>query len=168
MILVSLAIMWTISSRWISPLVVYFLIDQILLGRFPCCFKFCGSHGGTSYIYLSKQWMGNQYPDFRPVSKYSSPLCNFRFWEYHHVKYKFYLAFYSSAGDGVVVRGQAYGVRSIRVDGNDALAMYSAVNAARQMAISEHRPILVEVTYKREQQKNIPLPLLFLVPFLCS
>ncbi|OAY36110.1 2-oxoisovalerate dehydrogenase subunit alpha 2, mitochondrial [Manihot esculenta] len=51
--------------------------------------------------------------------------------------------------DGVVVRGQAYGVRSIRVDGNDALAMYSAVNAARQMAISEHRPILVEaLTYR--------------------
>ncbi|KAJ9177822.1 hypothetical protein P3X46_012994 [Hevea brasiliensis] len=51
--------------------------------------------------------------------------------------------------DGVVVRGQAYGVRSIRVDGNDALAMYSAVYAARQMAISEHRPILVEaLTYR--------------------
>lgn len=48
-------------------------------------------------------------------------------------------------GDGVVVRGQAYGVRSIRVDGNDALAMYSAVCAARKMAINEHRPILIEV-----------------------
>lgn len=48
-------------------------------------------------------------------------------------------------GDGVVVRGQAYGIRSIRVDGNDALAMYSAVHAARKMAIREHRPILIEV-----------------------
>ncbi|KAL5752169.1 hypothetical protein ACOSQ2_022676 [Xanthoceras sorbifolium] len=46
--------------------------------------------------------------------------------------------------DGVVVRGQAYGVRSIRVDGNDALAMYSAVHAARKMAIGEQRPILIE------------------------
>ncbi|GMI86684.1 hypothetical protein like AT5G09300 [Hibiscus trionum] len=51
--------------------------------------------------------------------------------------------------DGIAVRGQAYGVRSIRVDGNDALAMYSAVHAAREMAINEHRPILIEaVTYR--------------------
>lgn len=49
------------------------------------------------------------------------------------------------SGDGAVVRGQAYGVRSIRVDGNDALAIYSAVHAAREMAIIEHRPILIEV-----------------------
>jgi 2-oxoisovalerate dehydrogenase E1 component alpha subunit len=48
-------------------------------------------------------------------------------------------------GDGIVVKGQAYGVRSIRVDGNDALAIYSAVQAARQMAVSEERPILIEV-----------------------
>ena len=49
------------------------------------------------------------------------------------------------AGDGVVIRGQAYGIRGIRVDGNDALAVYSAVHAAREMAIAEGRPILVEV-----------------------
>ncbi|XP_075660636.1 2-oxoisovalerate dehydrogenase subunit alpha 2, mitochondrial isoform X2 [Castanea sativa] len=51
--------------------------------------------------------------------------------------------------DGVVVRGSAYGVRSIRVDGNDALAIYGAVHAARKMAITEHRPILIEaLTYR--------------------
>ncbi|XP_058764983.1 2-oxoisovalerate dehydrogenase subunit alpha 2, mitochondrial-like [Vicia villosa] len=51
--------------------------------------------------------------------------------------------------DGIVVKGQAYGVRSIRVDGNDALAIYSAVQAARQMAVSEKRPILIEaLTYR--------------------
>ncbi|XP_043693862.1 2-oxoisovalerate dehydrogenase subunit alpha 2, mitochondrial-like [Telopea speciosissima] len=51
--------------------------------------------------------------------------------------------------DGIVVRGQAYGVRSIRVDGNDALAVYNAVKAARKMAISEQRPILIEaLTYR--------------------
>jgi hypothetical protein len=50
-----------------------------------------------------------------------------------------------SAGDGIVVRGQAYGIRSIRVDGNDALAVYSAIHTAREMAISEQRPVLVEV-----------------------
>ncbi|KAJ4833524.1 hypothetical protein Tsubulata_030057 [Turnera subulata] len=51
--------------------------------------------------------------------------------------------------DGVVVRGPSYGVKSIRVDGNDALAMYSTVHAAREMAIREHRPILIEaLTYR--------------------
>ncbi|XVF14813.1 hypothetical protein REPUB_Repub09cG0093700 [Reevesia pubescens] len=51
--------------------------------------------------------------------------------------------------DGIAVRGQAYGVRSIRVDGNDALAIYSAVHTARKMAVNEHRPILIEaVTYR--------------------
>ncbi|XP_077213350.1 2-oxoisovalerate dehydrogenase subunit alpha 2, mitochondrial-like isoform X2 [Tasmannia lanceolata] len=51
--------------------------------------------------------------------------------------------------DGAVVRGQAYGIRSIRIDGNDALAVYSAVRAAREMAIRECRPILVEaLTYR--------------------
>jgi len=47
--------------------------------------------------------------------------------------------------DGVVSRGQAYGIRSIRVDGNDTLAVYSAVHTAREMAITEGRPILIEV-----------------------
>ncbi|XP_050141810.1 2-oxoisovalerate dehydrogenase subunit alpha 2, mitochondrial-like [Malus sylvestris] len=51
--------------------------------------------------------------------------------------------------DGVVVKGRAYGVRSIRVDGNDALAVYGAVYAARDMAIKEQRPILIEaLTYR--------------------
>ncbi|XP_072969269.1 2-oxoisovalerate dehydrogenase subunit alpha 2, mitochondrial isoform X1 [Typha angustifolia] len=51
--------------------------------------------------------------------------------------------------DGAVIRGQAYGIRSIRIDGNDALAVYSAVHAAREMATSESRPILVEaLTYR--------------------
>ncbi|XP_049398979.1 2-oxoisovalerate dehydrogenase subunit alpha 1, mitochondrial-like [Solanum stenotomum] len=46
--------------------------------------------------------------------------------------------------DGVAIKGQAYGVRSTRVDGNDALAVYSAIRAAREMAIKEQRPIIVE------------------------
>ncbi|XP_058228289.1 2-oxoisovalerate dehydrogenase subunit alpha 2, mitochondrial-like isoform X1 [Rhododendron vialii] len=51
--------------------------------------------------------------------------------------------------DGIAVRGQAYGVGSIRVDGNDALAMFSAVEAARRIAIDEQRPILIEaLTYR--------------------
>lgn len=48
-------------------------------------------------------------------------------------------------GDGIVVKGQAYGIWSIRVDGNDALAVYSAVHTARGIAIKEQRPVLIEV-----------------------
>ncbi|XP_031473434.1 2-oxoisovalerate dehydrogenase subunit alpha 2, mitochondrial [Nymphaea colorata] len=51
--------------------------------------------------------------------------------------------------DGVVSRGQAYGICSLRVDGNDTLAVYHAVCAARQMAISESKPVLIEaLTYR--------------------
>ncbi|PWA57946.1 Thiamine diphosphate-binding fold (THDP-binding) superfamily protein [Artemisia annua] len=49
--------------------------------------------------------------------------------------------------DGVVVKGQAYGIRSIRVNGNDALAVYNAVCVAREKAINEQRPILIEMSF---------------------
>lgn len=54
-------------------------------------------------------------------------------------------AFPAWLGDGIVVKGQAYGIWSIRVDGNDALAVYSAVHTAREIAIREQRPVLIEV-----------------------
>ncbi|XP_071689943.1 2-oxoisovalerate dehydrogenase subunit alpha 2, mitochondrial-like isoform X2 [Rutidosis leptorrhynchoides] len=51
--------------------------------------------------------------------------------------------------DGVAVKGKAYGVPSIRVDGNDALAIYNAVSEARKMAITEQTPVLIEaLTYR--------------------
>lgn len=50
-----------------------------------------------------------------------------------------------SPGDGIVSRGQAYGIRSIRVDGHDAVAIYTAVHEARQIAIKEGTPVLIEV-----------------------
>ncbi|OMO50265.1 Dehydrogenase, E1 component [Corchorus olitorius] len=46
--------------------------------------------------------------------------------------------------DGIVVKGKAYGIPSIRVDGTDALAVYTAIRAARDMATSEQTPVLVE------------------------
>lgn len=49
------------------------------------------------------------------------------------------------AGDGIVVKGKAYGIPSIRVDGTDALAVYSAIHAARDKAINVQGPVLVEV-----------------------
>lgn len=49
------------------------------------------------------------------------------------------------AGDGIAVKGQAYGITSIRVDGNDALAIYDVVREARRIAVKEHKPVLIEV-----------------------
>jgi len=52
-------------------------------------------------------------------------------------------------GDGIAVRGPAYGMSTIRVDGNDALAVYNATLAARDMAVKENRPVLIEaMTYR--------------------
>merc|ERR1719500_1703715 len=52
-------------------------------------------------------------------------------------------------GDGIAVRGPAYGMSTIRVDGNDVLAVYNAVKAAREMAITENKPVLIEaMTYR--------------------
>lgn len=62
-----------------------------------------------------------------------------------HQQLRFLLMIYLASGDGIVVKGQAYGIWSIRVDGNDALAVYSAVHTAREIAIKEQRPVLIEV-----------------------
>ena len=49
----------------------------------------------------------------------------------------------------IVTRGQGYGVESIRVDGNDTLAVYDATSYARKVCIEENRPILIEaMTYR--------------------
>ncbi|KAF2296632.1 hypothetical protein GH714_000734 [Hevea brasiliensis] len=41
--------------------------------------------------------------------------------------------------DGIVVKGQAYGIQSIRLDGNDALAVYRTIRAAREIAALTYR-----------------------------
>lgn len=48
------------------------------------------------------------------------------------------------AGDGIASRGPGYGMDTIRVDGNDALAVYSAVKEARRRAVENNKPVLVE------------------------
>ena len=47
-------------------------------------------------------------------------------------------------GDGVAPRGVAYGMDSIRVDGNDILAVYAATREARRLAVEESRPTMIE------------------------
>lgn len=48
------------------------------------------------------------------------------------------------AGDGIAPRGVAYGMKTIRVDGNDILAVYAATQAARKMAVEHNEPVLIE------------------------
>jgi 2-oxoisovalerate dehydrogenase E1 component alpha subunit len=47
-------------------------------------------------------------------------------------------------GDGIASRGHGYGMATTRVDGNDLLAVYNATKAARELCISQCRPVLVE------------------------
>jgi len=48
------------------------------------------------------------------------------------------------AGNGIASRGVGYGIKTIRVDGNDILAVYSAAVAARTIAVEEQQPVLIE------------------------
>ncbi|XP_070578299.1 2-oxoisovalerate dehydrogenase subunit alpha, mitochondrial-like [Ptychodera flava] len=52
-------------------------------------------------------------------------------------------------GDGIASRGAGYGIVTVRVDGNDAFAVYNAVKEARRIAVKESRPVLIEaMTYR--------------------
>lgn len=53
------------------------------------------------------------------------------------------------AGDGIASRGIGYGVKTIRVDGNDVFAVYAATKKAREIALAENCPVLIEaMTYR--------------------
>ena len=52
-------------------------------------------------------------------------------------------------GDGIASRGVGYGIDTIRVDGNDVLAVLAAVREGRRLCIEEGRGVLVEaMTYR--------------------
>lgn len=52
-------------------------------------------------------------------------------------------------GDGIASRGPGYGMVTIRVDGNDIFAVYNVTKAAREIAVKESRPVLIEaMTYR--------------------
>ena len=56
-------------------------------------------------------------------------------------------------GDGIAIRGPAYGMSTIRVDGNDVFAVYNATKQARQICANEMRPVLIEaMTYRWDFQ----------------
>lgn len=47
-------------------------------------------------------------------------------------------------GDGIASRGVGYGIKTIRIDGNDLLAVYEATKAAREYAVEHNAPVLIE------------------------
>ena len=48
------------------------------------------------------------------------------------------------AGDGIAPRGVGYGIETIRVDGNDLLAVLLATQTAREYALKHNKPVLIE------------------------
>ena len=46
--------------------------------------------------------------------------------------------------DGIAPRGVAFGMPSIRVDGNDIFAVYAATQEARRLGIEENKPTMIE------------------------
>jgi len=48
------------------------------------------------------------------------------------------------AGDGIAPRGVSYGIKTMRVDGNDCLAVLLATQQARKYALEHHKPVLIE------------------------
>ena len=54
------------------------------------------------------------------------------------------------ATDGVAPRGPGFGVLTARVDGNDVFAVFEAVKKAREISVSDKRPVLLELmTYRK-------------------
>ncbi|PAA51911.1 hypothetical protein BOX15_Mlig007704g1, partial [Macrostomum lignano] len=52
-------------------------------------------------------------------------------------------------GDGIAIRGPAFGIPTVRVDGNDVFALYEVTQQARQLCLTEMRPTLIEMmTYR--------------------
>lgn len=53
-------------------------------------------------------------------------------------------------GDGIIGRAPGYGMAAIRVDGNDLFAVHSATKLAREYAIENNRPVMIEaMTYRQ-------------------
>lgn len=52
-------------------------------------------------------------------------------------------------GDGIAARGPSYGMHTLRVDGNDVFAVYNATKKAKEYAVNENKPVLIEaLTYR--------------------
>jgi len=47
-------------------------------------------------------------------------------------------------GNGIASRGVGYGIKTLRIDGNDILAVILATQTAREYALKENAPVLIE------------------------
>lgn len=47
-------------------------------------------------------------------------------------------------GNGIASRGVGYGIKTLRIDGNDILAVLKAMQLARAYAVKENAPVLIE------------------------
>lgn len=47
-------------------------------------------------------------------------------------------------GDGIAGRGPAYGIATIRVDGTDTFAVYNGTKLAREYALKNNKPVILE------------------------
>ncbi|XP_017777376.1 PREDICTED: 2-oxoisovalerate dehydrogenase subunit alpha, mitochondrial [Nicrophorus vespilloides] len=53
------------------------------------------------------------------------------------------------AGDGIASRGPGYGIHTLRVDGNDVFAVYNVTKKAKEYALKENKPVIIEaLTYR--------------------
>lgn len=67
-----------------------------------------------------------------------------------------------TASESIAVKGVAYGVRSVRVDGNDAFAVRAATLEAVESAREGEGPVLIEaVTYRRGLHSSADDPALY-------
>lgn len=56
---------------------------------------------------------------------------------------------YSADADGIIGRAPGYGIPGIRVDGNDVFAVHAATRAAKELALRENTPVMIEaMTYR--------------------
>lgn len=54
------------------------------------------------------------------------------------------------AGDGIISRCRGYGMAGVRVDGNDLFAVCAAVQAAKEYAVENSSPVMIEaMTYRQ-------------------
>ncbi|KAF5369359.1 hypothetical protein D9758_002597 [Tetrapyrgos nigripes] len=58
-------------------------------------------------------------------------------------------------GDGIAARGPGYGIDTVRVDGNDVLAVLSAVKDARRRCLEQGRAVLVEAMSYRSSSIRV-------------
>ncbi|NMP32684.1 thiamine pyrophosphate-dependent dehydrogenase E1 component subunit alpha [Thalassotalea sp. M1531] len=47
-------------------------------------------------------------------------------------------------GNGIASRGVGYGIKTLRIDGNDILAVMNAVQTARKYALEQSEPVIIE------------------------